>query len=103
MEAEAYTEYDDSGHFALSVFSVPGVGIDELARIANRPNGVIRLTTAGRIRAAGYEVLPDEPPPGHAALQLPNPPTDTDWETSRAIFDEPIRNPHRRVREAREE
>jgi hypothetical protein len=99
LEVNAYTHYDEFSEYALSVFAVPGADLATTARVADRPNASIRVTTAGRIRAAGYELRRSEPPPGHADLKLPNPPTDADWETLRVVFDDPIPNPYRRSEE----
>jgi hypothetical protein len=99
LQVNAFTHYDEVGEYALSVFAVPGADLETTARVADRPNAAVRVTTAGRIRAAGYEVVSSEPPAGHADIRLPNPPTDADWETLRAVFDDPIPNPHRRPKE----
>jgi hypothetical protein len=96
METNAATHYDEFGEYALSVWSLPGADVATIAAAANLPHSVIRVSTARRIRAAGYELVRSEPPPSHVDLKLPNPPTSQDWETIRSIFDEPITNPYRR-------
>jgi len=95
LEVGAYTHYDMTGDYALSVFCVPGSTVEETAIVAERPNAQIRVSTVGRIRGAGYEVTLSEPPPGHSDLHLPSPPSDADWDTLRAhVFDPPIPNPY---------
>jgi hypothetical protein len=96
MQVGAETHYEDCGEFAISVASLPDASIEDITRMALLANNQIRVSTVGRIRACGYEVVPSEPPPAHADLKLPNPPTDDDWETLRSIFDDPIPNPHPR-------
>ena len=97
MEVNAYTEYDETGVYALSVSSLPDADFDTIAAAARLPHGQVCVSTVGRIRAAGYEVRQSEPPPAHADLLLPNPPADEDWEALLVVFDAPIANPHRRV------
>lgn len=99
MHVNAYTHYDHTGEFALSVFAVPGWTIEEITRAAGIPNGQIRGATVGRILDAGYEIVRSQPPPGHADIRLPNPPTDQDWVALRDVFDDPIQNPHPRPKE----
>jgi hypothetical protein len=96
LQVNAQTHYDDCGEFALSVASLRDASIEDITRVALLPNNQIRVSTVGRIRSCGYEVVPSEPPPAHADLKLPNPPTDDDWETLRSIFDDAIPNPHPR-------
>jgi hypothetical protein len=97
LETNALTEYDASGRYALSVFSAPGLDREQLARVAAQPRGQVRLSTVGRIRTAGYEIVRSENiAPAHADLILPNPPTDADYEAVIAAFDPPVPNPARR-------
>jgi hypothetical protein len=96
MEINAYTHYDETGEYALSVCSLPTGDFDEVARVANLPNGQLRASTVGRIRQAGYEIVRSEPPPAHADLMLMGEPNDHDWETLRATFDPPVPNPYQR-------
>src|SRR5438552_2320289 len=79
MEINAYTAYDETGEYSLSVASLPEADIDTIARVANLPYPQVRVSSVGRIRAAGYEVVPSEPPPAHADLRLGGIPTDQDW------------------------
>jgi hypothetical protein len=89
----AQSHFDARGIYALSVFSVPGISADEIARGVPLPHSMIRESTTGRLRAAGYEVVRSPGPPGHADLMLPNPPTDDDWRALDAAFDPPRPNP----------
>jgi hypothetical protein len=86
--------------WALSVFAHKSRDADWIARRARRSDEeallhpVIRETTAGRIRAAGYEVvLRGRRPRGHALILLPNPPRDAEWPVLSSLFDEPRDNP----------
>lgn len=89
----AQTHFDAERIYALSVFSVPEMSADEIARAVPLRHSMIRESTAGRLRAAGYEVVSSPGPPGHADLLLPNPPTDNDWRALGAAFDSPRPNP----------
>ena len=83
----AQSHFDREGAFALSVFSVPGRTADEIVGGVPLPHSVIRESTFGRLRAAGYDVVSSLGPPGHADLILPNPPTDDDWQVLDEAFD----------------
>lgn len=52
--------YDDSyGTLTISVFASPrGESVEQLAKIAGFGYPVMRLSTVGRIRAAGFDVIP---------------------------------------------
>jgi hypothetical protein len=47
----------------------------------------------GKIREAGYDVVQDEPPEGHALIMLPKVPTDLDYQRISDIFGPPRPNP----------
>jgi hypothetical protein len=86
-----FDEYED---YAVSVFSVPGMDLHELAVLANRPNGQIRVSTCRRIRDLGYEIVRSEHEgPGHADIKLPEEPSDEVLQTIADAFDEPVPNP----------
>lgn len=84
----------EKGVFALSVRSRPPMSAEELARV-DPPmlHPRMRATTVGVLRRAGYDVIPDEPPPAHALIMLPGVPADDDYVTVSAIFGEPTSNP----------
>jgi hypothetical protein len=99
MAARAKKDREKLGIYGLSCACLPDYSyedLDDLARIAQMPQSVLRASTVGRIRGAGegFDVLltATEKNPAHATLKLPDPPTDRDWETIEEIFDEPIRN-----------
>ena len=89
----AESHFDQEGFYALSVFSVPGQTADEIATGVPLPHSAIRESTVGRVRAAGYDVVPSPGPPGHADLLFAAPPTAADWRMLNEIFDPPHRNP----------
>ena len=93
LETGALTHYDEFGRYALSVYSLPGRTGDEIAVLVPLPHSKIRESTVGRLRAAGYEVVPSPGPPGHADLRVPNPPSRGDWQALDALFDPPRPNP----------
>ena len=93
LETNAQTHYDEFGEYALSVYSLPDRSADEIALLASLPHAKIRVSTVGRLREAGYPVVPSPGPPGHADLELPHPPTEGDWRVLDALFDPPRPNP----------
>lgn len=81
------------GFPGLSVFGASGVGLRQLLLAIPdlRRYGVVRRTTAGRLRAFGCELIPTGAEP-HFTLRLP----DTDFATLarlRDLFGPPIPNP----------
>lgn len=87
------SQFDRAGVYALSVFSIPLRTADEIARSAELPHSTIRVTSVGRLRSAGYDVVDSPGPPGHADLVFPGPPTEGDWRILDEIFDPPRFNP----------
>jgi hypothetical protein len=102
LMASAHTHWQESGkrEWALSVFAHRSRDAEWIIRRARRsdPNvllhSVIRETTAGRIRQAGYDVtVRGRVPRGHALILLPNPPSDSDWPVLESLFDDFRPNP----------
>lgn len=83
------------GDFAISACSLPDTSADDLARTCRVPHPRIRETTVGRLRAAGYDVVRDEPPEGHALIMLPRLPTDRDYVSISELFGPPRLSPVR--------
>ncbi len=93
LALSAQSHFDAEGVYALSVFSLPGLTAGEIAASVPLPHSMIRESTVGRIRAAGYDVLPSGGPSGHADLVLTNPPTTHDWQILDRTFDPARQNP----------
>ena len=93
LHKTALAHHDKRGDFAISVASLPDRSADELARLGALRHPRIRETTVGRIREVGYDVVPDEPPEGHALIMLARHPADDDYETISNAFDDPRPNP----------
>jgi hypothetical protein len=94
LRVNAFTHFDEHGEFAISVFSAPGLDIEQLALLADQPHPKIRISTAGRVRAAGYEIVrSEEEALGHADVKLPSEPTDDMLDALRSAFDDPEPNP----------
>jgi hypothetical protein len=75
--------------YALTVWCWPGHTAEQIAEAVGTerlPQPVLRKTTVGKLRAAGY---PLEKSGGkyHYSLRLPDPPTPQDWVNLRRIFD----------------
>jgi len=84
----------DEQIYGLSVecFDVPSV--DDALRACRRPNKMVRISTAARIRAAGLDVVPtlDEP---HGTMVVPKPLDADAWNLLQRLFEGPIENPYR--------
>lgn len=85
--------HDERSDFAISCVSLPDRSADDLARLGALPHPKIRETTVGMLREAGYDVVRDEPPEGHALVTLPRLPTDEDYVTISNLFGPPRLNP----------
>lgn len=68
--------------------------LEQLAAANQRPNTVIRKTTVGALRAAGFEVTPPKGRKRHADLLIPDPAADDVWERLHETFDPPEPNPY---------
>ncbi len=95
----AQDNYNVCGYFAISVEAALDATWEELCRtsprIAGRYNKV-RLSTAGRIRSAGFPLLPTEDRP-HYDIVLADV-ADATIERLVAAFDEPVENPGNALR-----
>jgi hypothetical protein len=80
----------------LSVFTDPELGAEGICAQAPILRGwkKIRVSTVGELRARGFAVCPPGDD-GHATLELPDPPTDDDYERLHGAFGEPQENPAR--------
>lgn len=93
LALSAQSQFDVEGVYALSVFSAPGMTADEIAEGVPLRHSMIRESTAGRLRAVGYDVVSSSGPPGHADLILRDSPTDADWQALDEAFDAARPNP----------
>jgi hypothetical protein len=94
----ALSHFDAHGCFAISVRAKPGMTATELA-VVEPPlaHPVIRATTAGALRRLGYEVVPDEPPPAHALIMLPDVPAGHEYHEISHVFGDAAENPGSRM------
>lgn len=83
------------GSFALSVFSHADVTWETIALRAGLGHAVVRVTTVGRLREAGYDVANCNAN-WHCQILLDGPVTDEDCARLSACFDDPVPNPGRR-------
>jgi hypothetical protein len=92
LQRSAGTNYDDTGEYALTVWSEIGLTAEQIHEryLAHYPKA--RSSTAGRVRGVGYELKPTWDP-GHYDIVLPNPPSVTDWDNLTSIFDTLIERP----------
>ena len=82
--------------WAWSFWCAPGKTADEIALVADFDNDVIRESTVGQIRAAGFEVESDSASDDHCKIKLPGPPSDADCKRLRDAFCEAYPRPRRR-------
>lgn len=99
----AYAEEQESGRWALSVFSWPGWTAAEIADSWRYQGQPMQETTAGELRSAGFDVIPEPRWEGdtHALLMLEGEPTEETWERLRPCFGPVMPNPHYRNRPGR--
>jgi hypothetical protein len=103
MLRNAETSFADPGCglWSLSVWSYPDMTADEIVREAKQvmpetlPQGKIRVSTVGKLRSAGFELVA-MPERGHYSLVVPPEPGEPIWDHLRELFDEPIPNPEPR-------
>ena len=101
FEVSTDNHYEHCNEYALSVFCLSGCTTGEKVAyevVCNCPEysrEVFRESKVGPIRAIGYDVVPDEPPHGHALVKLPpSKPSREDYKKLNAIFEKPKKNPH---------
>jgi hypothetical protein len=100
--AEAHhEEFPDDG-FAISVFVGIGISAMDLAASIPLPQKTIRLTTAGKLRDAGFRLAYDDETTLHANLYLPEQPDEETFERLRSLFDGEVVNPNPAPRTRRE-
>jgi hypothetical protein len=79
--------------WAIPVASATGHDADELAIMSPWiRNGKVRLSTVGRVRAIGHDVVPSGEFP-HADLKLREEPSEPLWEELRDAFPATVPNP----------
>jgi len=94
LHKNSLAHYDEFAVFAISVRSIGGLTADDLARMdPPLAHPRFRETTVGELRVAGYDVIPDEPPPAHALIMLPQLPADDDYIKISALLSDPRENP----------
>jgi hypothetical protein len=100
LSVSAEENFRDTGVYAVSMWSIPGMSPSEIARAVGStwlPHGQIRASTIGRLRAAGFEVRPSpanpNEPQGHVDVILDRPLSEEAATALRATFDQPERNP----------
>jgi len=91
LERSAAKAYAALRIYAISVWMLPGRTTEEVAQAVRLPNQHIRVSTVGRLNAAGYDVQ-DCTSDGHCRILLPDPPSEEDWARLEAAFDQPIAN-----------
>lgn len=85
--------YEALGFYGISFYGDNNLSVDEIARLAGKPNQEIRISTVGRFRGTGFELARRGRFP-HLTLRFPSPPSDRDLKPLEAMFGEPVANPH---------
>lgn len=103
LRTSAKVHFARHGVYALSLWSYPMMGAQEIAeevgRVADEheitllPNPQMRQTTVGALRALGYDVTPGGGLRGHVTLALNGLPDDTEWTRLATAFQEAETNP----------
>lgn len=95
LRTNAEAHFDEYGEYAISVFSVPGMDVRELALLANQPHRQMRISSCARVRGLGYEIVRSEAEggPGHADIKLPEEPSDEVLQAIADAFNEVQPNP----------
>lgn len=88
LKISAATHYDEYDEWAWSFWACPGKTADEIAAVADFDNDHIRESTIGRLREAGFEVVPDSDDDDHATVRLDGEPDDATCKRLRDAFDE---------------
>jgi hypothetical protein len=104
---KAEDAFNDIGVYGLSVWSATGLSAADIVRLARShddadsippqryiPHGQMRTSTAGQLRARGFDLVPDSPF-GHYLLTIPAPPTDDYWDALLEEFGDPEPTPSR--------
>jgi len=91
-------EHGLSDEYAISVNSLPGVTLQELAMVAKLPNSSVTPTTVGAVEEAGFEVIPTPTTnPSHCSVFLQGihsaAPTLSQLVRLQGAFGQPIENP----------
>src|SRR5262245_31196139 len=97
--AELHWKKSGKKEWAISVFGHRSRDARWIAIRARKrlPHSVIRETTVGDVKRAGFRTLP-RGKYGHALILLPNPPEPTVWPTIAALFVNEQPNPALRLR-----
>ena len=103
--SSAEVHFRERGEDALTVWSLPDRTAEEIVLATGEkffPHGQVRASTAGRLRAAGFEVVESEPnpdePPGHIDVKPNGRLDNAGADAFTAAFDPPIPNPLRERR-----
>jgi hypothetical protein len=83
----ATRHFEEFGEWAWSFWCAPGKTADEIAMAADFDNEVIRESTVGRIRQAGFDVESDSASDDHCKVELSGPPSAADCRRLRDAFD----------------
>jgi hypothetical protein len=89
LKISAQVHCDETGgEYGWCFWCCPGKTADEIARDADFDADVIRTSTVGRIRLAGFEIAPDRDEDDHVVVALSGEPDSGVCKRLRDAFDE---------------
>lgn len=94
LRTAAVDFFDGYGFYGISAWGGTEVSVDDLIVAGNVRNGFITISTAGRIRGAGF-VIELTMGPRHCTIDLGEYPTDDVLSALRATFGDFVPNPYR--------
>jgi hypothetical protein len=92
-------EEEGREEWALSVHSLPDLGINAIARRAGKRHRCMKVSRVGFLRMAGLEVRPDGRPDGHSNILLKGEPILDDLIGIRRLFGRAMLNAGREKKE----
>lgn len=93
LRGQASLCHEAQGFYGISFYGDNDLSLDEVSRLAAKPNRELRTSTVGRLRKAGFHLERRGRFP-HLTLRFGANPSDENLRAVEAVFDPPERNPH---------
>jgi len=85
--------HEAQGFYGISFYGDNDLALDEVCRLAGKPNRELRTSTVERLRGAGFKLERRGRYP-HLTLRFEAEPSDEELRAVEAEFDPPRKNPH---------